>query len=113
LGARTCASIAVMIVLMATGFSQAEQAVRIEPLDGTHSHLDASSGRHLQKGLQESQVPAAGQRELSGQPRAPFAEPVPPNRLTPAPVLPFHPNRSLMPAPMTPMPFSGGGRVGR
>lgn len=40
----------------------------------------------------------------------PFGSPQPPNQLTPAPVLPFHPNRPLMPQST---PHSGGGRFGR
>lgn len=40
----------------------------------------------------------------------PFGSPQPPNQLTPAPVLPFHPNRPIMPQST---PHSGGGRFGR
>lgn len=39
----------------------------------------------------------------------PFGSPQPPNQLTPPPVLPFHPNRPLMPQST---PNSGGGRSG-
>ena len=44
-----------------------------------------------------------------------FGTPTPPNNLTPAPVLPFNPNRPLMPqstAPASPS-SGGGGRFGR
>ena len=48
----------------------------------------------------------------------PFGSPLPPNHLTPAPVLPFRPNSPLMPPPSgppasTPGSASGGGRLGR
>ncbi len=48
----------------------------------------------------------------------PFGSPSPPNQLTPAPVLPFHPNRPMMPSPSSPPTAaphsnSGGGRLGR
>lgn len=52
-----------------------------------------------------------------------FGTPAPPNNLTPAPVLPFNPNRPLMPQPSSPASPSGsspgfgapggGGRFGR
>lgn len=45
----------------------------------------------------------------------PFGTPMPPSNLTPAPVMPFHPNRPLMPqstAPASP-PSGGGARFGR
>lgn len=48
----------------------------------------------------------------------PFGSPQPPNQLTPAPVMPFHPNRPLLPSP-SPSPSAvphsgvGGGRFGR
>jgi hypothetical protein len=47
--------------------------------------------------------------------RSSFGTPLPPNNLTPAPVLPFNPNRALSPAPSpnSHTPSSGGGRFGR
>ena len=44
----------------------------------------------------------------------PLGVPSPPHRLTPAPVLPFHPNRHLIPSPTSP-PHAplGGGQLGR
>lgn len=47
--------------------------------------------------------------------RSAFGIPLLPNNLTPAPILPFHPNRALSPAPSpnSPTPSSGGGRFGR
>ncbi len=47
--------------------------------------------------------------------RSTFGTPPPPNRLTPAPVLPFNPNRALSPTPAPPYQPSpqGTGRFGR
>lgn len=47
--------------------------------------------------------------------RSSFGTPLPPNNLTPAPVLPFNPNRALSPAapPNGYTPSSGSGRFGR
>jgi len=44
----------------------------------------------------------------------PLGVPSPPHQLTPAPVLPFHPNRHLMPSPTAPPNAQlGGGYLGR
>ena len=44
----------------------------------------------------------------------PLGVPSPPHRLTPAPVLPFHPNRHLLPSPTSPSHAPvGGGQLGR
>jgi hypothetical protein len=47
--------------------------------------------------------------------RSSFGTPLPPNNLTPAPILPLSPNRALSPAPSpnNHTPSSGGGRFGR
>jgi hypothetical protein len=47
--------------------------------------------------------------------RSSFGTPLPPNNLTPAPILPFSPNRALSPAapPNGYTPSSGSGRRGR
>jgi len=47
--------------------------------------------------------------------RSAFGTPLPPNNLTPAPILPFYPNRALSPAspPNSHTPSSGGSRFGR
>lgn len=45
--------------------------------------------------------------------RSSFGTPLPPNNLTPAPVLPFHPNRALSPPPSSQSPAGGTGRFGR
>jgi hypothetical protein len=47
--------------------------------------------------------------------RSSFGTPLPPNNLTPAPILPLSPNRALSPAPSpnSHIPSSGSGRFGR
>ena len=46
--------------------------------------------------------------------RSAFGTPLPPNNLTPAPVLPFNPNRALSPpSPNSHRPSNGQGRFGR
>ncbi len=47
--------------------------------------------------------------------RSAFGTPLPPNNLTPAPILPLNPNRALSPAvpPNGYTPSSGSGRLGR
>ncbi len=47
--------------------------------------------------------------------RSAFGTPLPPNNLTPAPILPLNPNRALSPAlsPNSHIPSSGSGRLGR
>ncbi len=113
------------IVLLTGGLSRAANEGRIEPLDGAHN-----------LGTPPTERPETPQRLTpndAGRPPAgtPFGAPLPPSQLTPAPVLPFNPNRSLTPSPSPPSslsqppnparaetrahpaPFSGGGRLGR
>lgn len=118
MSARTCAGIAVMVLLL-PGVSLADNAGRIEPLDGTHSLIGPAGGSELRQernpfAHRDSRAPAA-EVPHSDPPsaRTPFGEPVPPSRLTPPPVLPFNPNRPLMPPATSPGPFLGGGRAGR
>ena len=101
------------IVVLTGGFSHAGNEGRIEPLDGMHSLGVASTGK------EHPQAPQGVAPNDAGRPSAgtPFGEPLPPSHLTPAPVLPFNPNRALMPSPHSPSPsapgFPGGGRSGR
>ena len=117
--ARKFAGIIGTAVLLIAGLSQAGSAGHIEPLDGTQGVTRSVNepGSPSERGPLphgESYLPRGmPQGDASPRTTTPFGGPLPPNQLTPAPVLPFNPNRSLMPAPMTPMPFSGGGRVGR
>lgn len=111
MGARELAGIIGVAVLLVAGLSQADSATHVEPLDGTQS-LTAPGG--IRPG-DDARVPApAGpQGPLPPRTTTPFGAPSPPNQLTPAPVLPFHPNRPLMPSPSAPAPYSGGGHGGR
>jgi hypothetical protein len=100
-------------LLFAAALSQAANAGRMEPLGDSRSLSIAS-------GAPDPQIPSPQAPQGDSSPRAvtPHGSLVPPNRLTPAPLLPFNPNRSLMPAPAAPAhppnpPFSGGGRPGR
>jgi hypothetical protein len=116
MGARELAGMTGVTVLLVAGLSQADSATRVEPLDGTQ-HLSATGpirpegdplvpqdgGRVSAPGVSRSPVP----------PTRPFGVPSPPNQLTPAPVLPFHPNRPLTPSPFAPAPHSGTGHPGR
>jgi hypothetical protein len=111
MGARQLAGIIGVTVLLAAGLSQADSATRVEPLDGMQS-LTAPGGIRPE-GDARVPAPAVPHGPL---PRttSPFGGPSPPNQLTPAPVLPFHPNRPLMPSPSAPAPYySGGGHAGR
>ena len=130
MGTRTLAGIIGVTVLLAAGLSLDERATAVEPLDSTHGVGAAGgprseSGPHLSR---EGRVPAPGVFQSPVPPATQFGTPLPPNHITPAPVLPFHPNRSLMPSPSAPSdppnparaetranppPSSGGGRPGR
>ena len=98
--------------------SQAGDAVRSEPFDGLQS-VTGSAGvpgvgserRRLPSS--DSQPPALTPPQADPSLRTPFGSPLPPNQLTQSPVLPFAPNRSLIPPPSTPVPYSGNGRFGR
>jgi hypothetical protein len=120
MGARKFAGIVGAAVLLTAGFSQAGNAGRVEPLDGTHgvtrsANDQGTSSEHGPLSHGGSQLPALGVPPGDPSPRTttPFGGPLPPNQLTPAPVLPFNPNRSLMPSPSTSPPYSGSGRLGR
>ena len=90
------------IVLLTGGFSRAGNEGRIEPLDGGHSLTLPPTGREGGEPRQPL-IPNDASRPPAG---TPFGGPLPPSQLTPAPVLPFHPNRSLTPSPRTPSPLS-------
>jgi len=120
MGARKVAGIIGTAVLLTAGFSQAGNVGRLEPLDGTQGVTRSANERGtpskrgpLPHG--ESQLPALGvpQGDPASPTTTPFGGPLPPSHLTPAPVLPFNPNRSLMPSPSASPPSSGSGRLGR
>jgi hypothetical protein len=63
-------------------------------------------------------LPPGPHGELNQRAVTPFGSPLPPSQMTPAPILPFQPNRPLVPSPTTPpavLPPTGsqGGRLGR
>ena len=101
MGARTFAGIIAVILLAATGLSEADDAGRMEPLDGSHS-INGPSGSRSERRPLDTRDPVIPQGDSSPRPIIPFGAPSPPHQLTPAPVLPFNPNRSLMPAPSVP-----------
>lgn len=111
MGARALAGILGATVVLAAGLLQADNAGRVEPLDG----MQSLTGPASEPGIRSERSPllAVPQGEPSPKATTPFGAPLPPNQLTPAPLLPFNPNRSLMPPSSTPAPYSGGGRVGR
>ena len=120
MGVRKFAGIIGGVVLLTAGFSQAGNAGRVEPLNGMQGVTRSTNepGTPSERGPLphgESQPPALGMPPGDTSPRTttPFGGPLPPNQLTPAPVLPFNPNRSLMPSPSAPPPYSGSGRPGR
>jgi hypothetical protein len=117
--ARKFAGIIGAVVLLTAGLSQASSAGHIEPLDGTQGVTRSVNepGSPSERGPLphgESYLPRGmPQGDASPRTTTPFGGPLPPNQLTPAPVLPFNPNRSLMPSASAPPPYSGSGRLGR
>jgi hypothetical protein len=128
--------LAVAGLLMTAAFSQAGNAVRIEPLDGTQNVTSSTSAPEtraaehgpLPRGDSQPSPFTPPQGDVSMPATTPFGTPLPPNQLTPAPVLPFSPNRSLIPSSVAPShppnparaetranpsPYSGSGRLGR
>lgn len=117
--ARKFAGIIGTAVLLTAGLSQAGSPGHIEPLDGTQGVTRSVNepGSPSERGPLahgESYLPLGiPQGDTSPRTTTPFGGPFPPNQLTPAPVLPFNPNRSLMPSVSAPPPYSGSGRLGR
>jgi hypothetical protein len=129
--ARKLASILAAVLLAITGLSRAADAGRIEPLDGEPSVNRLSDTRAGHSPLGTPLAIPQGDPPPHG--TGPFGAPLPPQQLTPAPVLPFNPNGHLMPAPSAPFhppnpapaetraypghppnpAYSGGGRTGR
>jgi hypothetical protein len=128
--AQTCPGIIAAAVLLAVSSSQPGNAGPVEPLDGMQGITSASSvpAHGSERGPLLPVHPSSALMLPHGDPPSRFGSPMPPNQLTPAPLLPFNPNRSLVPAPSAPphppnparaetranpAPYSGSGRVGR
>ena len=134
MGARALAGLLGAAVVLVGSLSQAGNTARLEPLDGTQPVTSSASepANRPERGARlhgDAQPPAltTPQGDVSSRATTPFGGPMPPNQITPAPVLPFNPNRSLVPSPSSshppnparaetrasPTPYSGGGRLGR
>jgi hypothetical protein len=135
MAAQKFAGIIAAVVVLAASSGQSGNAGPVEPLDGMQRVTSPSS----EPGLRSERgplLPASPQSSAFMLPQGDppsrtttlFGSPLPPNQLTPSPVLPFNPNRSLIPPPSAPShppnparaetranpaPFSGSGRVGR
>lgn len=113
---------------LAPGFAQAEIIESPHGVRATIAEFGNSAGLrsdpHGQSGSSAAStepsapLPPGPHGEVNQPIVTPFGSPQPPNQLTPAPVMPFHPNRPLLPAP-PPAPSAvpnsgvGGGRFGR
>lgn len=122
-------------LLMVAAFSEAGNAVRVEPLESMQTVTSSAGAPEIRSqhspllpGDSRSSAFSSPQGDPSSRTTTPFGMPLPPNQLTPAPVLPFNPNRSLIPSPSAPShppnparaetranpaPYSGSGRLGR
>src|SRR5262245_50295052 len=121
MGSRMVRWIISAMVLLVAGFAQGESA-RVGSTNanpGTVTDLGNGIGIPSDPhGRSETNLAPTEPAPLSPVPHGdanqrsvtPFGSPQPPNQLTPAPVLPFHPNRPLMPQSTPP---SGSGRFGR
>lgn len=116
--ARQVAALLSGTVLLIADLSLAGNPGPVEPLDGLPSAttprsrpLGGAEGPLLSDEFQAT--PRVNPRgRASPEATTPFDTPLPPNQLTPPPVLPFHPNRSLMPSSSNPPSSPGSGRLG-
>jgi hypothetical protein len=99
----------VMAAMVPAGLAQAQEVVTESP-PGIHGSMTRpGNGERIQSergpgvSLQEylSLSLPRPQTGVSQGTVSPFGAPSPPSRLTPAPLLPFHPNRPLVPSPST------------
>ncbi|MEQ1795397.1 MAG: hypothetical protein ABL970_14540 [Nitrospira sp.] len=123
---RTSLVVTISWLALSSGISLTESGV-IRNRDGTSgrvSHLGDDIGIYsdphgtrtiVTKPGTDSPVGLQPHGETENGNRTTFGTPLPPNNLTPAPVLPFNPNRALSPpqAPNYQTPPGGSGRVGR
>lgn len=90
---------------------------RLSPLGNDLGIYSTPHGDHtiITKPGTESPIGLRPHGETESGNRSSFGTPLPPNNLTPAPVLPFSPNRALSPPPLpnSQSPAGGTGRFSR
>lgn len=120
----TALTIAIPFLALLAGICLAESGVvrnrdgisgRLSPLgDDIGIYSDPHGNQTIvAKPGSESPVGLRPHGDIESGNRSSFGTPLPPNNLTPAPVLPFHPNRALSPPPSRQAPAGGTGRFGR
>ena len=113
-----------LVCFLGTGLAESQNIQNQDGTSGRLSHLGDDIGIYsdphgnqtiVTKPGTESPIGLRPHGETESGNRSAFGTPLPPNNLTPAPVLPFNPNRALSPAtpPNGYTPSSGGGRFGR
>ncbi len=113
-----------LMCFLGTGLAESQNIQNHDGTSGRLSHLGDDIGIYsdphgnqtiVTKPGTESPIGLRPHGETESGNRSSFGTPLPPNNLTPAPMLPFNPNRALSPAPSpnSHTPSSGGGRFGR
>ncbi|MDO9117407.1 MAG: hypothetical protein Q7U39_05585 [Nitrospira sp.] len=125
---RTLTSLTITMACLAlsavTGLAESRIVQNHDGTSGHLSHLGDDIGIYsdphgnqtiVTKPGTESPIGLQPHGETESGNRSTFGTPLPPNNLTPAPILPLSPNRALSPAPSpnSHTPPSGGGRFGR
>lgn len=125
---RTLTSLTITMACLAlsavTGLAESRIVQNHDGTSGRLSHLGDDIGIYsdphgnqtiVTKPGTESPIGLQPHGETESGNRSMFGTPLPPNNLTPAPILPLSPNRALSPAPSpnNHTPSSGGGRFGR
>lgn len=115
----TCPALLAGICLAGSGLVRNQDGTngRLSPLGDDIGTYADPHGNHtiVTKPGTETPVGLGPHGDIESGNRSSFGTPMPPNHLTPAPVLPFNPNRALSPTPLpNPQPAPDGtGRVGR
>ncbi|NOS79373.1 MAG: hypothetical protein HOP35_15655 [Nitrospira sp.] len=113
-----------LVCFPGTGLAESQNIQNRDGTSGHLSHLGDDIGIYsdphgnqiiVPKPSTESPIGLRPHGETESGNRSAFGTPLPPNNLTPAPVLPLNPNRALSPAlsPNSHIPSSGSGRLGR
>ncbi|MDP3091990.1 MAG: hypothetical protein Q8N04_15045 [Nitrospira sp.] len=113
-----------LVCFLGIGLAESQHIQNRDGTSGRLSHLGDDIGIYsdphgnqtiVTKPGTESPLGLRPHGDIESGNRSSFGTPLPPNNLTPAPILPFHPNRALPPAPSpnNHTPSSGGGRIGR